>query len=224
MGRSSHIDAVIRFQLIIASGQRDAAAPHDRADQDLGLQHGGDVFQLQPRKRAVLLQLEFHQLQPPAGKNFTCEEAGVAEQPLDLQCGTALRIDDQGKTEHLPHLQHLRRVFRVADADDGMDGRVQLTGRDAAEQVDFVRVRDRDEQVRFRCACLRKGVQRSAVALKPHDVVKLAGRVKGLLFAVDQGDIVTVGGKDFCQGGSDFAGAGYNDLHNDLRKGTGIVK
>ena len=90
-----------------------------------------------------------------------------------------------------------------------------LFGDEAAEHIQFVRPADGDKQVRLRDAGLFKCASIGAVAADRHDVVDICDLFNNRRVGIQRDDVVPLRHKTAKNGFSDFAAAGYNDIHTN---------
>ena len=161
----------------------------DRADQDLCPCDAGQLHQRPARQRRIRRKLEFQQLDLAAEEGVGLDRRRNAQRPRHLRRADQLRIDGQAQPQIVGNERQLPRVFRVPDAGNGVL-RADLLRNEAAQQIQLVLRRYRDDQLRLVDARLQlRGIRRT-VSLNAQNVQILNRPLQRRAAAVDNGDLM----------------------------------
>ena len=131
-----------------------------------------------------------------------------------------LWVDGHGQTEHILHGIDLLSVLRIPDSGNGMQLWIEAVRRGTGQQVDFVRVRRGNQQIRLLHTRLQKGIHGSTVSGDRHHIVLLLRLLQHTGIGINQRNIVTFRGKQSCQRRSHFSVACNDNIHSDPRIST----
>ena len=184
----------------------------DRADQDLCPCDAGQLHQCPARQRRIRRKLEFQQLDLAAEEGVGLDSRRNAQRPRHLRRADQLRIDGQAQPQIVGNERQLPRVFRVPDAGNGVL-RADLLRNEAAQQIQLVLRRYRDDQLRLVDARLQlRGIRRT-VSLNAQNVQILNRPLQRRAAAVDNGDLMPLTRKLLRQRTADLSVAHDHDPH-----------
>lgn len=129
-----------------AVGDVDAVLPLDGADEHLDLRDLIQLVQPLAAEDAPLPQHDLDDLRAPLREGIALQKGRELQQAEDLLCGGALGVDHHAQPQLLPQEKELLNIFRVAHPRDRVLA-AELARDDAAEQVQLVPRRRRDQQV-----------------------------------------------------------------------------
>ena len=147
-----------------------------------------------------------------AGERADGQRLRAGEQARDLAGGLQLRIDDHGKTQLLAQVRQLLAVVGIAHARDGRQIAARLLGDRAAQQVQLVRARHRNDEVGLLQPRLFKHAQARAVAADAHHVEDLGRIADDALARVHHGNIMSLADEPLGQRMPHLAAADDDDV------------
>ena len=206
-------NAVARLQAERAGGDMDLLLPAlDRADQDLCLCNAGQLHQCPARQRRIRRKLEFQKLHLAAEEGIGLDGRRDTQRPRHLRRADELRVDGQAQAQIVGNERQLIRIFRVPDAGNGML-RTDLLCDKAAQQIQLILRRHRDDQLRLVNACFKLRGIRRAVSLDAQNVQILNRPLQRRTAAVDNGDLMPLARKLLRQCAADLSVAHDHDPH-----------
>ena len=203
-------------QCEVAAGGGGGTAPKHGTDQDLALDNGPQVSQLDVAQLAFGVYPQLYDFCPALGEGIPPEKAGVFQQPVDFRSGLVFGVDEHGQAEEVPHFEDLLGVLRIPDPGDGVQLRVHRVGGGAAQQIDFVRACGGDQQIRRLHTGLTQHLHRGAVALDGDHVVALHAVFQPLELGVDDRHVVALSCKLAGQGSAYLAVTRNDNIHSIL--------
>ncbi len=172
-------------------------------------------FELLSDQQTAGVGLGRNQLHAAVGKIQYLQCTGVFDQPGDVLGDQLFRADQHVDRGMLPG-KKLRIVGVGGRANPRHPGRgvEQRVGHLAGDHVDLIRVGHRDDQVGILDACTDQHLGMGGMTVNAADIERILQRLEVRRVHFDHGDVVVLAGQAMGNGGSDLAGAEYDNLHD----------
>ena len=204
-------DVVALVQHRRAAGNDDMSLVFHRADQITKVENIVQLHDAAAMQNAPLGNFEAHQLGVSLGKRADRQRLRAGKQARNLLRGFQLRVDNHGQAELLTQIRQLLAVIRVAHTRNGRQLAARLFGDRAAKQIQLVRPRDGDHQIRFLKPGFHQHAQACAVAADAHHIEHLRRVAHNAFARIHNGDIMPLAHQLFGQRMADLAAAHNND-------------
>ena len=212
-GKERDLIAVLEHK--VAVGDDDPAVPLHGADQNVALEPGGDLMDGYAVQPLLFGQRKFNEADTAARKGIDLAGPREAEQVGNFLGRCHFRVDDSRNADLLFDKVQLMAVRRVAHTGNGV-AVARFFGEHTAQQVQLVRARDRNKDVRVLHARFRQGGDGRTIAQDAHDVVALANVLHTGLIGVHHRHVMAFLTQLACQCRTDLAAAYQNDLHTKI--------
>ena len=184
----------------------------DRADQNFGFDQPWHLHQRFARENGVRRNLYLQKLHMPVGKRVCFDGGRNTKRSCNLRGAQKFGVYRQAQPQVLRDQRQLAAVFGVSDAGDGVP-RADFFCNQAAQQIQFVRHRHRNQQIRridagFHLRCIG-----CTVSLDAKNVQVLARLLQGLAAAVDDRNLMSLARELFRECASDLSVTNNDYFH-----------
>lgn len=163
-----------------------------------------------PVQNAPLGNLEPNQLRMSFGKRADRQGLRARKQTRNLLRRFQLRIDNHRQPQLLAQVRQLLAVIRIANTRNRCQSTACLFRNGAAEQIQLIRTRDGNHQIRLLQACFHQDPKACAVALNAHHIKSVCRIADNALARINDCHVVSFANQLLCQRMPNLAAA-----HND---------